>query len=60
VLRLMALGHSNREIAGTLRIGEETVKTHVGHVLSKLLVENRAQAIVHALRRGLVSLEALA
>lgn len=56
----MALGHSNREIAGTLRIGEETVKTHVGHVLSKLLVENRAQAIVHALRRGLVSLEALA
>lgn len=60
VLRLVALGQSNREIAAALRIGEETVKTHVGHVLSKLHVENRAQAIVHALKRGLVSLDDLA
>ena len=41
------------------RGGEETVKTHVGHVLSKLQVENRAQAIVQALKRGLVSLDEL-
>ena len=57
VLRQMANGKSNRAIAETLSIGEETVKTHVGHVLSKLQVENRAQAIVYALRRGLVPLD---
>lgn len=57
VLRQMANGKSNRAIAETLSIGEETVKTHVGHVLSKLQVENRAQAIAHALRRGLVPLD---
>jgi two-component system, NarL family, response regulator LiaR len=59
VLRQLALGRSNREIAGALGIGEETVKTHVGHVLGKLQVENRAQAIVQALKRGLVTLEEL-
>jgi DNA-binding NarL/FixJ family response regulator len=42
-----------------LAIGEETVKTHVANALSKLQVENRAQAIVQALKRGLVSLEEL-
>jgi NarL family two-component system response regulator LiaR len=57
VLREVALGHSNREIAGTLGVTDETVKTHVAHVLAKLQVENRAQAIVQALKRGLVTLE---
>jgi two-component system, NarL family, response regulator LiaR len=60
VLRRLALGLSNKEIADALCIGEETVKTHVGSVLSKLQVENRAQAIVQALRRGLVTLDELA
>ena len=59
VLRRLALGMSNKEIADALCIGEETVKTHVGSVLAKLQVENRAQAIVQALRRGLVTLEEL-
>lgn len=59
VLRRLALGLSNREIADALCIGEETVKTHVASVLGKLQVENRAQAIVQALRRGLVTLEEL-
>ncbi len=59
VLRHLALGRSNKEIASALSIGDETVKTHVGAVLSKLQVENRAQAIVQALKRGLVSLEEL-
>ncbi|HEX7485101.1 MAG TPA: response regulator transcription factor [Vicinamibacterales bacterium] len=59
VLRRLALGMSNREIADALCISEETVKTHVGNVLAKLQVENRAQAVVQALRRGLVSLEEL-
>jgi DNA-binding NarL/FixJ family response regulator len=57
VLRQLALGRSNREIAAALDIGDETVKTHVARLLSKLEVENRAQAIVQALKRGLVALE---
>jgi DNA-binding NarL/FixJ family response regulator len=59
VLRHLALGRSNRDIASALSVSEETVKTHVGHVLSKLQVENRAQAIVQALKRGLVVLDEL-
>jgi len=59
VLRALALGRSNRDIAATLEIGEETVKTHVGNLLGKLGVANRAQAIVQALKRGLVSLDDL-
>jgi NarL family two-component system response regulator LiaR len=59
VLRQLALGRSNKEIATALAIAEETVKSHVGHVLAKLQVENRAQATVQALKRGLVSLEEL-
>ena len=57
VLRRLALGESNKAIADALCVSEETVKTHVGHILAKLGVENRAQAVVQALKRGLVSLE---
>jgi DNA-binding NarL/FixJ family response regulator len=59
VLRHLALGQSNKEVAAALAISEETVKTHVAHLLGKLQVENRAQAIVQALKRSLVSLEEL-
>jgi len=59
VLRHIALGRSNREIASALGIGDETVKSHVAHVLDKLAVENRAQAIVEAFRRRLVEPEEL-
>jgi NarL family two-component system response regulator LiaR len=59
VVRLLAAGQSNKEIADALAIGEETVKTHVGRVLSKLNADNRAQAVIQALKRGLVSLEEL-
>lgn len=59
VLRRLAQGLSNKEIAEALAISEETVKTHVSNVLAKLEAENRAQAIVQALKRGLVSLEEL-
>jgi DNA-binding NarL/FixJ family response regulator len=58
VLRHLALGRSNREIAAALDIGDETVKTHVANVLVKLGVENRAQALVQAIKQGLVSLDA--
>lgn len=55
VLRHLAAGESNRSIAAALGVSEETVKTHVASVLSKLRVENRAQAAVQALKRGLIS-----
>jgi NarL family two-component system response regulator LiaR len=57
VLRHLAQGLSNREIAGALDIGDETVKTHVANLLAKLGVENRAQATVQAIKRGLVALD---
>jgi DNA-binding NarL/FixJ family response regulator len=57
VLRQLALGRSNKEIAAALSIGEETVKSHVGSVFAKLQVENRAQAVVRAIRLGIVTLE---
>jgi NarL family two-component system response regulator LiaR len=60
VLRHVALGRTNKDIAQVLDISEETVKSHVANVLGKLLVENRAQAIVQALKRGIVTLDELA
>ena len=59
VLRHLALGLSNKDIAAALSVTEETVKTHVTHLLGKLDASNRAQAIVQALKRGLVSLDEL-
>jgi NarL family two-component system response regulator LiaR len=59
VLRQMTFGRSNKEIAAALGITEETVKTHVGHLLGKLHLENRTQAVVYALKNGLVALEEL-
>ena len=57
VLRLLAQGQSNKEIASALNIGEKTVKTHVGRILAKLNVSSRTQAALHAVRIGLVSVE---
>lgn len=53
VLRLLAQGHSNKEIARALTIGEKTVKTHVSNILSKLGVPSRTQAALYAVRIGL-------
>ncbi len=53
VLRLIAAGHSNREIARELVIAEKTVKTHVSNVLMKLGVQDRTQAALYAVRHGL-------
>lgn len=57
VLRLIARGHSNREIADALVISEKTVKTHVSNILSKLHLADRTQAAIYALRQRLVPMD---
>jgi NarL family two-component system response regulator LiaR len=59
VLRQLAHGRTNREIAEALFISEETVKTHIGNILGKLHLAHRTQAVVYALKQGLVSLDEL-
>ena len=58
VLRLMAKGLANKEIARELGIGEKTVKTHVSNILSKLGVLSRTQAALYAIQVGLVTVPA--
>ncbi len=54
VLRLLAVGQSNKEIARELHVNESTVKSHVSSILAKLGVQGRTQAALHAVRMGLV------
>ncbi len=55
VLRLLARGQSNKEIARSLNISDKTAKTHVGNILAKLGLPGRTQAALYAVRIGLVS-----
>jgi two-component system, NarL family, response regulator LiaR len=59
VLRLLARGKANKQIASTLFVSEKTVKAHVSSILMKLGVRSRTQAALHAVRAGLVSTEEL-
>lgn len=56
VVRLLALGHSNRSIAASLHLTEATIKTHLVRVYRKLGTENRASTVSEAVRRGLLEL----
>jgi NarL family two-component system response regulator LiaR len=58
VLRLLARGQSNKEIARDLHVNESTVKSHVSSILAKLGVQSRTQAALHAAKIGLVPSEA--
>ncbi|GCE29340.1 DNA-binding response regulator [Dictyobacter alpinus] len=57
VLRQLALGRTNPEIATALTVSEETVKTHVGNILTKLQLAHRTQAVIYALKKGIISLD---
>lgn len=54
ILRLVAQGLSNKEIAATLSLQEATIRSHVGHILDKLTLTNRSQLVLYAVRKGLV------
>lgn len=57
VLRQLALGRTNHEIASALTVSDETIKTHVGNILTKLQLAHRTQAVIYALKKGLISLD---
>ncbi len=57
ILRLVAQGQSNKEIAAQLVIAEETVHTHVSNILNKLHLASRTQAALYALKEGIASLD---
>lgn len=59
VLRQIAFGRTNREIAERLFVSEETIKTHVGRILDKLGLQHRTQLVAYALKHGMVELEEL-
>jgi two-component system response regulator NreC len=55
ILRLLALGHTNQEIAGQLFISVRTAETHRAHIMQKLRLSSRAELVRHALAHGLLS-----
>jgi two-component system response regulator NreC len=54
VLRLLALGHTNQEIAKTLYISVRTAETHRAHIMQKLRLNTRAELVRHAIAQGLL------
>ena len=59
VLRQLAYGRTNHEIAEALVVSDETVKTHVGNILTKLQLAHRTQAVIYALKKGIISIDEL-
>ncbi|QSQ26657.1 response regulator transcription factor [Pyxidicoccus parkwayensis] len=56
VLALVAAGNANKEVAARMGVSEETVKTHMKHVLTKLSARDRTHAVVVALKRGIIDI----
>lgn len=56
VLRLVASGQTNKEVANSLELSEKTIKNHLGNIFHKLHVYDRTQAVVLAIRRGIIPL----
>jgi DNA-binding NarL/FixJ family response regulator len=54
ILQLLAMGHTNRDIAGQLFISPDTVKTHLEHIYQKLGATDRTAAVAEAMRRRLI------
>jgi DNA-binding NarL/FixJ family response regulator len=59
VIKALAQGKSNKEIARDLDISEKTVRNHASNIYKKLHIFDRTQAVIYAVRRGLVDLEHL-
>ncbi len=57
VLRLVAAGNANKEIAAQLNLAEDTVKRHVTNILSKLRANDRTHAVTIGLKRGIIELQ---
>jgi DNA-binding NarL/FixJ family response regulator len=57
ILRLIAAGNANKNIADQLNIGEATVKSHVTSILSKLSANDRTHAVTIGLKRGIIDLQ---
>jgi DNA-binding NarL/FixJ family response regulator len=57
VLRLMARGAANKEIAAELVISESTVKSHIANIFQKLDVNDRTEAVTKALQKGIIKLQ---
>jgi DNA-binding NarL/FixJ family response regulator len=56
ILKLMAVGKPNKQIAFSLKISEKTVRNHISHIYEKLQIYDRAQAVLYAVRKALVEL----
>jgi len=56
ILKLMAMGRANKQIAFTLKISEKTVRNHISHIYEKLQIYDRAQAVIYAVRKSLIEL----
>ena len=56
ILKLMATGQANKQIAFNLKISEKTVRNHISHIYEKLQIYDRAQAVLYAVRKALVEL----
>jgi two-component system, NarL family, response regulator LiaR len=56
ILKLMAKGQANKQIAFNLKISEKTVRNHISHIYEKLQIYDRAQAVLYAVRKALVEL----